>query len=299
MGACFLLKFCLVFAQFGLRKVKLSDNFLCLVVIILYGVPQPMYDDSPSSYKLSAGEHVAHPSLPTNAKTILHIIASSRYGVSPGDIVRRTNIPRRTVFYWLRRLLQLGMIERRGKARSPDVVYTITRSGLRYLRWLSCCTVTKRPVPSERLGRSGFRIPVWVVIDGSRGNGEVEVGVRMHYPSVRRFLRGLGVRMPRGRVKALVVYAARYGGDSFSKVHVDAPVSSDVLSMVDDVTNLTMFVQERYWLAFVSVTAVLVALGFGKEVLKQIVDSVESEFMADEPLASFLGGDGGLSGLDA
>jgi len=121
----------------------------------------------------------------------------------------------------------------------------------------------------------------------------------MHYPSVRRFLRSLGIKMPRSRVKALVIYAAKYGGDSFSKVHVDAPISSDVLSMVDDIANLTMLVQERYWLAFVSVTAVLVALGFGREVLKEIVDSVESEFVADEPLVSFLGGDGGLSGLDA
>jgi len=243
-----------------------------------------MYDSSPSSYKLSASEHVAHSPLPTNAKMILHIIASSRYGISPNEIVRRTNIPRRTVFYWLRKLLREGMIERKGKARSPDVVYTITKSGLKYLRWLSCCTVSKRAVTSK------LKLPIWVVIDGSKNNNEVEIGVRMHYPSVRRFLQSLGIKMPKYRVKTLIIYAraARYGGDSFSKVHVDAPISPEVLSMVDDITNLTMLVQQRYWLAFISVTAILIALGFKRDVLRQIVDSVESEFIVDEPLTPYL-----------
>jgi DNA-binding MarR family transcriptional regulator len=240
-----------------------------------------MYDSSLSSYKLSASEHVAHSPLPTSAKMILHIIALSRYGISPAEIVRRTNIPRRTVFYWLRKLLREGMIERKGKARSPDVIYTITRHGLRYLRWLSCCTVSKRAVTSK------LKIPIWVVIDGNNNN-EVEVGVRMHYPSVRRFLQSLGIKMPRHRVKALIIYAARYNHDSFSKVHVDAPISVDALSMVDDVTNLTMLVQQRYWLAFISVTAILIALGLRKDLLKQIVDSVESEFIVDVPLTPYL-----------
>ncbi|MEM3858234.1 MAG: hypothetical protein QW478_02365 [Candidatus Micrarchaeaceae archaeon] len=246
-----------------------------------------MYDSSSSSYKLSASEHVAHSSytsLPANAKTILHIISLSRYGISPNEIVRRTNIPRRTVFYWLRKLLREGMIERRGKARSPDVVYTITKSGLKYLRWLSCCTVSKR-ADSTKLK---FRIPMWVVIDGSKNNNEVEIGVRMHYPSIRRFLQSLGIKMPKYRVKSLIIYAAKYSYDSFSKVHVDAPISPDILSMVDDITNLTMLVQQRYWLAFISVTAILIALGFRRDVLKQIVDSVESEFIVDEPLTPYL-----------
>ena len=249
-----------------------------------------MYDSSFSVYKLSASEHVAHTPLPTNARTILHIIASSRHGISPAEIVQRTNIPRRTVFYWLRKLLQLGMIERRGKARSPDVVYTITKKGLKYLRWLSCCTVSQRAGSSKLK----FRIPMWVVIDGSKNNNGVEVGVRMHYPSIRRFLKTFGIKMPKYRVKSLIIYAARYGGDGFSKVHVDAPVSPGVLSMVDDVTNLVMLVQQRYWLAFVSVVAVLVGLGFGKEVLKRVVDLVESVFIADEPLGLYL-----ESGLEA
>jgi len=243
-----------------------------------------MYDSSFSVYKLSASEHVAHTPLPTNARTILHIIASSRHGISPAEIVQRTNIPRRTVFYWLRKLLQLGMIERRGKARSPDVVYTITKKGLKYLRWLSCCTVSQRAGSSKLK----FRIPMWVVIDGSKNNNEVEVGVRMHYPSIRRFLKTLGIKMPRNRVKSLIIYAARYGFDSFSKVHVDAPISPDALSMVDDITNLTMLVQQRYWLAFVSVTAILIALGFRRDVLKQIVDSVESQFIVNETLTPYL-----------
>ena len=243
-----------------------------------------MYDSSFSAYKLSASEHVAHTPLPTNARTILHIIASSRHGISPAEIVQRTNIPRRTVFYWLRKLMREGMIERRGKARSPDVIYVITTHGLKYLRWLSCCTVSQR-ADSSKLK---FRIPMWVVIDGSKNNNEVEVGVRMHYPSIRRFLKTLGIKMPRNRVKSLIIYAARYGFDSFSKVHVDAPISPEVLSMVDDITNLTMLVQQRYWLAFVSVTAILIALGFRRDVLKQIVDSVESQFIVNETLTPYL-----------
>jgi len=69
---------------------------------------------------------------PTGAR-VLAVLASSSVPLSVGEIQSRSGLARRTVFYWLSKLLKLGFVQRIGKPRSPGVVYTVTVDGLRAL----------------------------------------------------------------------------------------------------------------------------------------------------------------------
>jgi predicted transcriptional regulator len=82
----------------------------------------------------------------------------------------------------------------------------------------------RAPVPVRRL-RVGLEVPVWVVVDGDpRGAGKVELGFRMPWAPVRRYLSMLGARFSsRARVRAATVYARE------GVVHVDFAVPRRVL----------------------------------------------------------------------
>jgi hypothetical protein len=71
----------------------------------------------------------------------------------------------------------------------------------------------------------GLEVPVWVAVDGdASGAGKVELGFRMPWAPVRRYLSMLGARFSsRARVRAATVYAR--GG----VVHVDFAVPRRVL----------------------------------------------------------------------
>jgi hypothetical protein len=80
------------------------------------------------------------------------------------------------------------------------------------------------PVPVRRLA-VGLEVPVWVVVDGDpSGGGKVELGFRMPWAPVRRYLSLLGARFSsKARVRAVTVYARE------GVVHVDFAVPRRVL----------------------------------------------------------------------
>jgi DNA-binding transcriptional ArsR family regulator len=214
------------------------------------------------------------------------VVASFRHGASPQDIVVRSGLPRRTVYYWLSKFVRDGYVERVGRPRSPGVFYRVTRRGLQYLSWLgfSCCTPGSGKARARRrgcgVGASGVRVvvPLRAVWDG-RAGFRFEVGVRGGYGAVRRVVGAVaGVRLPRGRVGELVVYVR--GG----VVHADCPVSPDVAAAVDYPENALFFVRFRFWVALVVVAAVLLALGVPREVLLQVVGAVDAKLVWDEEL---------------
>ena len=232
--------------------------------------------------KLCAGEVVAHPAALTPAGlAVLQVLARLRHPLSPKEIAQRSGLPRRTVHYWLSKFLRLGYVERIGRARSPGVVYALTREGRRALTSarFSCCTVPAGQARAKPRSRSGggsrvepVALPLGVVLDGSAG-GRLEVGVRAPYPLVRGYLRGLGVRMPRRRVKSVVYYAS--GG----RVHCDMPVSPGVLSAVDDLENALLLLLQRVWLSLVVAAAVLTAVGVPREVVVAAVAGVQGRLV--------------------
>jgi len=127
---------------------------------------------------------------------ILGILASSRLPLTAGEIVRRSGLPRRTVHYYLSRMLKEGLVERDGCP--PLSYYIITRAGMRVYnscRWVvqtGLAGVGVAGVGVGGVGRGG---------GGSRGSSRVVVRVgvvdnelrfRCGWGVFRRLLRGFG-----------------------------------------------------------------------------------------------------------
>ena len=239
--------------------------------------------------KLCAREAFGHPAAPAAVTgagvVVLQTLARFRHPLAPGEIVSKSGLPRSTVYYWLSKLVRLGYVERVGKPRSAGVVYALTREGRRALVAARSAALGRvghrftgqaRAKPRSRSG-GGSRVepvalPLGVVLDGSAG-GRLEVGVRAPYPLVRGFLRGLGVRMPRRRVKSVVYYASR------GRVHCDMPVSPGVLSAVDDLENALLLLLQRVWLSLVVAAAVLTAVGVPREVVVAAAAGVQGRLV--------------------
>jgi DNA-binding transcriptional ArsR family regulator len=253
-----------------------------------------VYKEKEIVFKVSVAPDVAHPSfspITEAGKRVLHAVAGARNGIAPQDVVLRSGLPRRTVYYWLGKFVRDGYVERVGKARSPGVFYRVTRKGLLYLNWLGfqCCTVGSGKVRVRGVrglrrlagGRVRVVVPLRVVWDG-RAGFRFEVGVRGVHGVVRGVVGGVaGFRLPRRRVGELVVYV-RDG-----VVHADCPVSPDVAVAVDFPEDALLFVEDRYWVALVMVVAVLLALGVPRETLLRVVEAVDGRLVWDEELAAY------------
>jgi DNA-binding transcriptional ArsR family regulator len=93
-----------------------------------------MSGGAPRLFKPDAAETVAHPVVHPTAARVLEALASSSLPLSVPEVCARSGVPRRTVYYWLRRLLERGLVARHGKPRSPGVCYSATPEGLRALQ---------------------------------------------------------------------------------------------------------------------------------------------------------------------
>jgi predicted transcriptional regulator len=213
--------------------------------------------------------------LGSSAAEVLLLLCRFTVPLSAREVARRLNLPRSTAFYALKRLLEQGLVARRGKAKSMGAVYEPTPlgrraaallkskkalhdlervqttfrttakgfvvspvsysssafGGRRGLRVALCVerrpgvwVPVRAPVSVGRLG-VGLEVPVWVVVDGDpSGSGKVELGFRMPWAPVRRYLSLLGARFSsRARVRAATVYARE------GVVHVDFAVPRRVL----------------------------------------------------------------------
>jgi len=128
---------------------------------------------------------------------ILRVLASSTMPLSVRDLVRRSRFPRRTLYYYLRQLLSLGLVERLGRPRSPSVVYAITSRGREYLE--KGRVSLESGCANSRFG-AGMRggLPAGGVVWGrvvvqERADGGREVGLRVGFKGFRLVLAGLGV----------------------------------------------------------------------------------------------------------
>lgn len=225
---------------------------------------------------------VAHP-VTGAGLVVLQTLGRFRHPLAPKEIAQRSGLPRRTVHYWLSKFLKCGYVERIGKPRSPGVLYALTREGRRALTSsrFSCCTVfTGQACTKPRmqnLQNSGsshakpakLSLPLTVTLDGS-AHGRLEVGVRAPYGPVRDYLRALGVRMPRKRVRSVVYYAKK------GRVHCDMPVSPEALSIENE--NALLLMLNRVWLSLVTAAAVLSAVGVPRELVVATVAGVEGYF---------------------
>jgi DNA-binding transcriptional ArsR family regulator len=64
---------------------------------------------------------------------VLETLASSRLPLGASELLERTGLRRRTLFWWLARLVEGGFVQRIGRKRCPGAVYAITWEGLRLL----------------------------------------------------------------------------------------------------------------------------------------------------------------------
>ena len=67
------------------------------------------------------------------AVRILEVLASSNVPLGVVELQERTGLNRRTMFWWLARLVDKGYVQRIGRKRCPGTLYTITWEGLRLL----------------------------------------------------------------------------------------------------------------------------------------------------------------------
>jgi DNA-binding MarR family transcriptional regulator len=67
------------------------------------------------------------------AAKILEVLASSNVPLGVSELLERTGLNRRTMFWWLARLVDKGYVQRIGRKRCPGTVYAITWEGLRLL----------------------------------------------------------------------------------------------------------------------------------------------------------------------
>ena len=272
------------------------------------------------SDKLCAREAFGHPAAPAAVTgagvVVLQTLARFRHPLAPGEIVSKSGLPRSTVYYWLSKLVRLGYVERVGKPRSVGVVYALTREGRRALvaaRSAALGRVGHRFTGQARLKRrAGGRregvarvlgrlrgvlrelrglglvlpLPLVPVLDGGVA-GRLEAGTRSPYAPVRDYLRGLGVGMPRRRVKSVVCYAA--GGWS----HCDMPISPDVLSAVDSPENVLLLESCRLWHGGAVISAVLGALGYPPELVMLVFGAAAAGGHFVGGLDSYLRGERG------
>ena len=93
-----------------------------------------------AAYKASGRRGVALPRgageglrLTPNGARVLEALASSRLPLGASELLARTGLRRRTLFWWLARLVDGGYVERIGRKRCPGTVYAITWEGYRLL----------------------------------------------------------------------------------------------------------------------------------------------------------------------
>jgi len=93
-----------------------------------------------SSYKPSGRSNFALPAgaggglrLTENGARVLEVLAASRLPLGASELLERTGLRRRTLFWWLARLVEGGFVQRIGRKRCPGAVYAITWEGLRLL----------------------------------------------------------------------------------------------------------------------------------------------------------------------
>jgi len=230
------------------------------------GAAAPRVADSRHAYKsfsrLDVAQSVALPSpsagghilpLHSTAIRILRALAPPslmssklRSGLAPAlsarELVARTGIKRRTVYYWLHRLLSLGCIERVGE--KPASVYVITPLGARVLAFnlprlhtaqasfalqttmAGCSANLCHNSLSKKFAKTIRLLPLpplalrwWVELDGAP-NGFHELGLRLPARRFLRWLRSIGALEPRRRrVKRIVIYVKG------KEVHVDVATS--------------------------------------------------------------------------
>lgn len=117
--------------------------------------------------------------------------------LSVRDLVGRSSLPRRTLYYYLRQLLALGLVERLGRPRSPSVVYVITSRGREYLERgrvsLEIGCANSRLGAGMRGGSPAGGVVWGRVVVQERGDGGREVGLRVGFKAFRLVLAGLGV----------------------------------------------------------------------------------------------------------
>ena len=226
--------------------------------------------------------------------------SSLSFALSSREIAERTGIPRRTVNYWLRKLVAMGYVARVGKPRSPSTVYTLTYEGVRaltssnfpltqFLTWQSALQTTRagptlcvdgdfgkgkslsmeRAKRGKKFAKTIRVVPLpplalrwWVELDG-KVPGFRELGFRLPARRLLRWLKGLGLlERRRKRVKRVVVYAKG------KTVHVDVATSL----APDEALLLGPSAHWReYVFAYVSVAAAALAAGVDKRLLHSLL----------------------------
>jgi len=116
---------------------------------------------------------------------ILHALARYNHPLTAGEIVEKTGLPRRTVHYYLNKLLDEGLIVRVGKP--PLSYYELTNLGKKAV-FRGLLTVQTDPrrgrrVALERGARGSSRVTVWV------GRVDNELRFRAGWAAFRRAIR--------------------------------------------------------------------------------------------------------------
>ncbi|MEM4454827.1 MAG: winged helix-turn-helix domain-containing protein [Thermofilaceae archaeon] len=180
---------------------------------------------------------------------ILRALLSSHVPLSTREVSRRTGIPERSARYYLRQLVDAGLVERIG--RQPVAVYAATRAGAvayHMLSWRAGKRSRSGRVflnggnPSlNGKNRASSRVGALrgdgVICNGNGVCGSVyavrasleyqpmggwwgEVGLRARWSAFWRVLASLGVRLPKRRLKRVMFYVR--GG----VVHFDGVVAA-------------------------------------------------------------------------
>ena len=205
---------------------------------------------------------------------ILSVLASSRLPVGSLELLARAQaaaggereLPRRTFYYHLRILINLGYVGRLGRPRSPGVCYYITRRGLRFYR-----------ENSWRLRRGQFaHLTRWLVAGGCRRHTPVlgrlvwdngELGVRVPWRFVRRVAELVAGRRVGSRLRRTMFYTAREGGGYV--VHLDFFVVGDP----DDWLSIGLYgVRDRLVSLAVVAIGLLKGLGWDSSRLLELVE---------------------------
>ncbi|MEM1606055.1 MAG: winged helix-turn-helix domain-containing protein [Fervidicoccaceae archaeon] len=209
---------------------------------------------APEGYKRFGGGVFAQASAPPrlgnrrgNVKrlAVLHVLASSTLPLSAREVALRAGMPLRTAQYYLKQLVEAGLVERRG-ARTV-CVYAITPSGAVYLKRRRGLLRLRKNSGGARCSRvgavrgdgvidgvmaycdggsrsrllvgGGVRVAcgvVWQPMGGWWG----ELGLRVRWAPFRRVLEAVGVRLPRRRLRRVMFYVKN------GVVHFDGVVAA-------------------------------------------------------------------------